>query len=48
MDLGEDDAITDALVERARIYNFIPPQALDDYRVGSLKEFRKKHPSEVI
>ena len=44
MGLEEDDAIADALVERARVYNYIPPEAVEDYRAGLLEEYRKTHP----
>ena len=44
MGLDEDDAIADALVERARVYNYIPPEAVEDYRAGLLGEYRRTHP----
>jgi len=47
MGIEEDETIADALVERARVYNYIPPQAVDDYKEGLLNEYRKRHPSEA-
>lgn len=44
MGLDGDDAVADALLERARIYNYIPPQAVTGYRVGLLEEYRRIHP----
>ena len=44
MGLGDDNALADALLERARIYNYIPSQAVSGYRVGLLEEYRRKHP----
>ena len=42
--LDDDDAIADALVERARVYNHIPQKAVEDYRAGLLEEYRRMHP----
>jgi hypothetical protein len=44
MGLGDDDTLADALLERARIFNYIPPQAAAGYRVGLLEEYRRIHP----
>jgi len=44
MGLGDDEAVADALLGRARIYNYIPPGAVEDYRTGLLEEYRRTHP----
>ena len=40
----DDDALADALLERARIYNYIPPKAVEEYRAGLLEEYLRTHP----
>lgn len=42
--LDDDEAIADVLLEKAMIFNYIPPQAVAGYRVGLLEEYRRMHP----
>ncbi len=44
MGLGDDDALADALLERAMIFNYRPSQAVAGYKVGLLEEYRGIHP----
>ena len=40
----DDDALADALLKRAMIYNYVPPKAIDGYRAGLLAEYLRIHP----
>ena len=42
----EDEGLKAALVERASVYNYIPPKAAVNYGDGLLEEYRRVHPKE--
>ena len=44
MGLDDDDTIAEALIDRAMLYNYIPPQAVSGYLAGLLEEYREKYP----
>ncbi len=41
-----DGELRAALLERARIYNSIPPQAEEEYAEALLREFKRTYPEE--
>ena len=43
---ASDEALKAALLTRARIFNYIPPQAEGDYAEALLREFKRSRPKE--
>lgn len=42
LDLPDEGRIGDELLRRARVYNYIPPPAEDQYRKALVGEYRRK------
>lgn len=43
---GNDSAISEALMKKIRIYNYIPPGVAEAYTLAIMKEYRKGNPDK--